>query len=164
MRVKQQVEMESESGGLVVVAAAKFFSHRKVHDLLLSWGELVRVYGDTTPEGWGWSGRSMDPKNMGGAETTGGMTLPERSIARLGVQRANIETIAKLVRAMTLVPRACMCYFYVHEMEETSIAVQIGASQRVVEQSLTAGRNGVRTGLIKLRERVAFHRLPPSAV
>lgn len=144
--------------GLVVITAERFFSHRRVHDLLESWGEQLRAWDGVVPEAWGWSDESCDFSNQSRSTNPAELTIPESCIDRLRHHRANVETIHRMVSALPLIPHVTLELRYIEQLEEPDIAIQIGASARVVEQSLSAGRNAIRRALITLRERVALKR------
>lgn len=150
----------NQAQGLVVITAERFFSHRRVHELLQAWGEQLRVWDEAVPEGWGWPTASFDPsqQHATAAGAPGSLTLPEACVQRLGQRKANVEIIHRLVQALPLIPHYALKYRYIYELEEDEIGVQIGASLRVVEQSLSSGRNAVRNALIAFKERVALRR------
>lgn len=143
---------------LVVISAERFFSHRRVHDLLEIWGEQMRVWDGVVPDAWGWPTESCDFRAQARSTNPSDLTLPEGCIERLRHVRSNIETIHRMVAALPLIPHATLRLRYIEQMGEPDIAVQIGGSARVVEQALTAGRNAVRQALIALRERVGLQR------
>lgn len=156
----------NQTRGLVVITAERFFSHRRVHDLLQAWGEQMRVWDESVPEGWGWPTASFDPSQQHAscAGAPGNLSLPEACVQRLGHQKANVEIIHRLVCGLPLIPHYALKYRYIYELEEDEIGVQLGASLRVVEQSLSAGRNAVRKALVTLRERIALRRRQQEAV
>lgn len=149
----------SQASRAVVIEAEKFFSHRRVHDLLTAWGEQMRVWDESVPEAWGWPNHSVDPSQQyANGSTAGAMSLPEACVELLRQRGANIELIHKLVSALPLIPHLSLKYRYIYELDEPTIAVQLGTSERVVEQCLSSGRNAIRHALVKLKERVGLRR------
>lgn len=156
--------MSEHLSELVVIEASRFFSHRRVHDLLTSWGERLRQWDGVVPEAWGWPGSSMDFREVGRSTNPAELSAPEACIDRLRYLGCNLETIHRMVKALPLIPHVSLELRYISELEEPDIAVQIGASARVVEQALSSGRNAVRRSLIALRGRIGLRREVASSI
>lgn len=144
-----------------VIAAERFFTAAKLHQILLAWGEQVRVYGDSTPEGWGWPNQSMDPRRQSKSTDGSRMTSPELAMFKLHKIQADIETVSRLVRDQPLVPRYSLSMYYVHQLtSHEDLALQLGTSVRCVKTALEEGRKAVRIGLFTLRGNVTMRGEP----
>lgn len=137
-----------------LISAERFFSVQRLHNILMDWGAQVRVYGDSTPEGWGWPSQSVDPRQMAKSTDGSGLTMPEAACYKLKKLQSDIETTARLIKALPLAPRYALAYKYVHQMAHEDIALQLGLTPRCTYETMARGRKAVRLGLIALRQNV----------
>ena len=112
-----------------------------IHDMLTAWGDVVRAHSDSTPEGWGWPGKSIFYRiqREGGGAGSGGpspLTMPEAAVDQLKTSGGRAETISRLIRMLPWVTGIVVCLKYIERLDRQEIAIQTGASAQEVRRHI----------------------------
>lgn len=131
-------------------------SRRDAIEAIYAWGEVIREYGDNTPDGWGWTGTTIEwrmAKGAGGGKAE--FTLPEGAIymlQRRGIAKEMALTVAILVKAMPWIQSICVALKYVHQLDEESIRMQTGATTRELRRHIESAQETVFIALNGLKQ------------
>lgn len=128
---------------------------RDAFDALRAWGQLVREFGDNTPEGYGWMGSTVEWRAAMGRGGQSEFTLPEAAcymLERRGSSERLFYLVGNLVNSMPFIQRMCMTLKYVEDLENRSIELQTGATTRELRRHIESGEELVYRAMVKQRE------------
>lgn len=133
----------------------KMISRREAIEAIHAWGEIVRTWGDNTPEGWGFQSSSIEWRMFKGSGGSPEFSLPESAIhllQRTGVAKERAMTVAVLVSSMPWIQCMCVALKYVHDLDEASIMRQTGATVRELRRHLESAHETIFVALNALKQ------------
>jgi hypothetical protein len=143
----------------------------RVRGILKSWGDLVRSYGDDSPDGWMWTTeivieklqeekkRAMDrlaEQAKGGKpkreEASLNWTPAEQRLRLIDIARLReVATVARFIREQRPLRVAVLAHLYGHNLSVEDTALQLGAktlwvleTRRETEKDFMHWCNGLR--------------------